>query len=125
MHWALALLLWLVATAGMAAPTSWTADETVVAGLLDRGAGATELKAAFAGRDKTIDVSALRLGDHDWLVTLSRFEDSADVFVLAWKGAGYATVWRLGETAAGPRGELAPLLAWTPAGIAADCRDKV
>ena len=124
MRWALALLLWLAATPALAAPTSWTANEAVVAGLLDKGAGATELKAAFASRDKTIDVSALRLGDRAWLVTLSRFEDSADVFVLTQTAARYATAWRLGEAEAGAGGDLAPLLAWTPAGAAADCRDR-
>jgi hypothetical protein len=121
MRWALALL-WLIATPALAAPTSWTADEAVVANLLDAGMAPATLKTVFAKQDKTIDVSALRLGGRDWLVTLSRFEGSADVFALAPSQAGYATVWRLGDAEARARGDLSPLLAWTAAGAASDCR---
>jgi hypothetical protein len=123
MRWAL-VLLWLVATPALAAPTAWTAGETVVAGLLDKGAGPAALKVAFAD-DKTVDVNAAQLGAGVWLVTLSRFEDSADVFVAERRPAGYATVWRLGDFVAGADGDLRPLRAWAAAAAADACRQHL
>jgi len=120
MRWASALL-WLVATPALASPTSWSAGERVVERLLDEGAAPAALKAAFVG-DKTIDVSALPLEAGVWLVTLSRFEDSADVFVAERKAGGYAITWRLGDAEAGAVGDLKPLRAWTVAAAQDDCR---
>ena len=117
-------LLWLVATPALAAPSEWSAGESTVASLLDKGAGPAALKAAFAD-DKTIDVSALRLGAAAWLVTLSRFEDGADVFVTERVSGEYATVWRLGDVEAGAGGELKPLRAWRPAASQDSCRGNL
>jgi len=123
MRWALALVgVWLLAGPAWAAPASWSPDEAVVASLLDAGASPAALKAAFAGRDKTVDVSALRLNAGAWLVTLSRFEDGADVFVAQRQPAGYAATWRLGDAEAGAHGELKPLRAWAAAASQDDCR---
>ena len=126
MRWALALIgLFLLSAPAWAAPTSWRAEEGVVAGLLDKGAGPAQLSAAITKQDKTIDVSALNLSRRIWLVTLSRFEDSADVFMLAPQAAGYAVVWRLEDTEVGAAGDLKPLRAWAPAAARDDCRQHL
>ena len=115
----------LLSAPAKAAPTLWRAEESVVARLLDEGAAPAELSAAFAKQDKTIDVSALKLSQRAWLVTLSRFEDSADVFVLAPGAERYGVVWRLEDSAADAAGDLKPLRAWTPAAARDDCRQHL
>jgi hypothetical protein len=126
MRWPLVFVgIWLLAGPAWTSPTSWSPAESLAMGLLDAGAGPAELKAAFAKRDNTIDVSALQLAAGAWLVTLSRFEDSADVFMAAREPTGYAATWRLGDAEADADGDFKPLRAWSAAGGRADCRQNL
>jgi hypothetical protein len=124
MRWAALLLAgaWLAATPARAAPASWRAEEGAATNLLDQSADTAALTAAFARRDKSIDVRALRLDPDAWLVSLSRWEDSTDVFVAAWRAGAYRIVWRLGDNQ--PTGALEPLRAWSLAGAQDDCRAR-